>query len=530
MIKPLIPFCLTLLLALSCGPVPVILPTENFEANFCNFPLAWTVSRGSGITVAVVDSADSNRTARVMQRIAALAPEAACLSWTPVEFLATDHHKRPEIILLMTDIKTQGIVETVKVRTAQNTAILIPVFLGAVQPEQKARLTFIQQARNAGALIVGGHGCAFEIGDFSTWESWPVDLWALNVEVDGGQYRMKGSTIDLPTRHAGPVAAACAALVRASYPHLTPHALKTHLQTHARPLAWGRLRDNGWMPIDTSTAGLTEKAMAWGDSLIASYQAPCLDAALALGRSPAGDGAWCRSLLRCAEAHKTATGRGVTVAILDHLFDKDDKAFTGRTVAPGSVFDELPVWGGRGHGTHMAHELLQVAPDVQLMPVRITGPGHYGNAEGYIRGIDYAAEHGAHVISLSHAPIPPDMQADLDAAIARASEKGAVLVYIHYRGQRHDVVVPGPIEFKTKPISKASLFVIGTHFSSSFPYTWGLSPTAPVVAGVIATMKEVNPALSSQAICDVLHRAGGQCTAQGTPLLDAVKALQLARQ
>jgi len=266
-----------------------------------------------------------------------------------------------------------------------------------------------------------------------------------------------------------------------------------------------------------------------GPEVVERFAASTLDAGLLLGLPPMAGGEWSRAVLRAAEARRKATGKGITVAILDHLFDEKDAAAASKWIKPGSVIEGQPVFDAHesGHGTWMAHDLLAVAPDVRIMPVRIYGHGHEGAAEDYARGIDYAVANGARVVSLSHRPVDPEKQAVLDEAVDRATRAGVTFVYIHYLGDRPAVVVPGPVEFAAYDEGRAMVYVIGTNFidDESFPYTWGLSPTAPMVAGVVAMMLEVNPTLTPARINEILL-SSGRGIGSGRKLLDAAMAVK----
>jgi hypothetical protein len=106
------------------------------------------------------------------------------------------------------------------------------------------------------------------------------------------------------------------------------------------------------------------------------------------------------------------------------------------------------------------------------------------------------------------------------------------IVYIHYYGQRKDVVIPSAIEAAKIDAAKRQehVYVVCTGFidESSFPNTFGLSVTAPIVAGVVAMMKEKNPDLKPAEIHDILLNAGRPIKS-GHKILDAYKALQRVR-
>ncbi|WP_345444550.1 S8 family serine peptidase [Actinoallomurus vinaceus] len=136
-------------------------------------------------------------------------------------------------------------------------------------------------------------------------------------------------------------------------------------------------------------------------------------------------------------------GAGVTVAVLDTGVNADLPEFNG-VVLPGADFNGTGTDGRRdvdpesGHGTGMASLIaaqgggpsnwVGIAPEARILPVvdRESSP------DTEARSIRYAVDHGAKVVSMSHADIataypghcPPQV---LDA-VAYAAKKDAVLV------------------------------------------------------------------------------------------------------
>ncbi len=91
------------------------------------------------------------------------------------------------------------------------------------------------------------------------------------------------------------------------------------------------------------------------------------------------------------------------------------------------------------------------------------------------------------------------------------------------------MVHPDPIEFASTE-QEDYIYVVGTNFidESAFPYTWGVSPTVPMVPGVIAMMKEINPHLKPTEIRQILLSSNNM-NPDGFPLLDALKAVKKGR-
>ena len=231
------------------------------------------------------------------------------------------------------------------------------------------------------------------------------------------------------------------------------------------------------------------------------------------------------------EAQQLATGKGITVAILDHLFVKTDYSLKNRTIKPKSMLgnDDSPFTSveNLGHGTWMARILVKVAPGIKIIPIKICGDGHYGDADLYINGIKYAISNGADIISLSQEGIPKDRIEDFDQAVGEAIRKNVAIVFINYNGQNPNVIIPQPIEFANKYSREGSVFVVGTNYfdRDSFPYTWGVSYTAPFVSGIIALIKELNPDMPPVQIKKILMQSNRNLLIE-YPLVDAHQAVQ----
>jgi len=533
-------------------PVSEILPTARFDANFLNFPRGWTVSTGKGISVTVIEAAAvEGGSGDAAARIKRLAPGARVERTSLADFLGAGpllpektapKASVPDVVLLMirpfpTD--RAAALRSVGRLSDRGASVIIPAWFGPMESaaDDDPWIIFVREASARGAVIVGAHGRAYQIGNLEFWKKIPVDTFALHEGIDGDAYSGPGALVDRPLESPVPFAAAAVALLKSLEPGLPPVVVKERLRESGRRVIWTRIRFAGedgttreWVLPAMSRAACDRRLRAWGEpkpDVGERFAASSLDVALLLGLPPLTGGEWSRAVLRAAEARRKATGKGVTVALLDHMFDEKDALMAGKWVKPGSVIKGLAAFGESGHGTWMAHDLIAVAPDVQVMPVRVCGPGHDGAAEDYAAGLDYAVAHGARIISLSHRAVESGKQAVLDAAVDRATRAGVTFVFIHYQGDKLEVVVPGPIEFAAYHEDRATVFVIGTDFvdDESFPYTWGLSQTAPMVAGVAAMMLEVNPRLTPAEIKNILLSSGREI-GSGAKILDAAMAVK----
>lgn len=106
----------------------------------------------------------------------------------------------------------------------------------------------------------------------------------------------------------------------------------------------------------------------------------------------------------------SATGAGIRVAIIDSGLEVDHPALKGRVVE--SVGVEVVDGEARiveddragdlfGHGTACGGIIVGLAPDVELVSVRVLGADLRGKGSAFARGLEWAVEHDIHVANLS---------------------------------------------------------------------------------------------------------------------------------
>lgn len=128
-----------------------------------------------------------------------------------------------------------------------------------------------------------------------------------------------------------------------------------------------------------------------------------------------------------------ARGRGVRVALVDTgvNFKHPHIARAGTSVVvarSASVLEEAPDLLGDqvGHGTACAALLFYLAPEVELISVRVTDARPSTDAERLAQGIEVAGARGAELIAV---PLgTPRASPALAGAVERASSGGALVV------------------------------------------------------------------------------------------------------
>ena len=133
--------------------------------------------------------------------------------------------------------------------------------------------------------------------------------------------------------------------------------------------------------------------------------------------------------LRLPQAHALARGMNVTIAVIDSGVDVKHPELANSVA---DSFDALgSSEGPHVHGTGIAGaivahaRLMGSAPEARLLAIRAFGAGSKGaESTSYVilRGLDYAAEHGAQIINMSFAgPKDPLIERGIAATAAAAS-------------------------------------------------------------------------------------------------------------
>lgn len=124
------------------------------------------------------------------------------------------------------------------------------------------------------------------------------------------------------------------------------------------------------------------------------------------------------AMLGLNQAHSLNRGAGIKVAVLDTGIQLGHPVLVNHMTSARYDFvedDEMPADEGNGldddgdglvdealgHGTHVAGIIQRVAPDAQIMPLRVLDADGRGNIFVVAEAMLYAVQHGAQVLNLS---------------------------------------------------------------------------------------------------------------------------------
>lgn len=228
---------------------------------------------------------------------------------------------------------------------------------------------------------------------------------------------------------------------------------------------------------------------------------------------------------------------------------------------PNPVFGDLYTDGGLSHGTIVSGIIAAVPNNnlgiagvtwkTKIMPLKALNDKGEGRISDVVRAIDYASNNGADIINLSF--VGQSYSQDLLEAIERAYKKGVIIVAAAgndsekngsqnldvkplypacYRGSRGENLiigvsatdtVDGKANFSSYGSKCVDISAPGVSFYSAVSYHpsfengtynrhfegyWsGTSMAAPLVAGALALVKEVNPNLSRDEIVNVVLKS-----------------------
>jgi len=151
------------------------------------------------------------------------------------------------------------------------------------------------------------------------------------------------------------------------------------------------------------------------------------------------------------------TGKGIRIAVLDTGLDLSHPDFAGRPVVSRSFVEGESVQDGNGHGTHCAgiaagpaspasQPRYGVAGEAMLFVGKVLGDEGRGGDGDILEGIDWAVEHGCHIVSMSlGSPVEPGQgySTVFEEVARRALAAGTLIVAAAgNESRRPDAVAP----------------------------------------------------------------------------------------
>ncbi|MFE5733853.1 type VII secretion-associated serine protease mycosin [Streptomyces sp. NPDC056528] len=289
---------------------------------------------------------------------------------------------------------------------------------------------------------------------------------------------------------------------------------------------------------------------------------------------------WGLEALHTDEAWRTTKGGGVTVAVLDTGVDAEHPDLEG-SVLPGHDLIGFgasrgdSTWArhgtamagiiaGHGHGPDGRDGVLGVAPEAEILPVRVIlesrdkarDKARKSRGTALARGIRWAADHGADVINLSLGDDSKSAHPDAgeDAAVQYALSKGvAVVASAGNGGEKGDHIsypaaYPGVIavtavdrygtraSFSTRrwyaTVSAPGVDIVIADPDHRYYEGWGTSAAAAFVSGAVALVRAAHPDLTPAQIKTLLidtarsRPKGGRSDDKGYGTVDPAAAIE----
>jgi subtilisin len=175
-------------------------------------------------------------------------------------------------------------------------------------------------------------------------------------------------------------------------------------------------------------------------------------------------------------AFSGSTGKGVRVAILDSgielghpLVGEVQEAYVVSVDADGNAeIDDDDVGDRCGHGTACAGIVRSLAPECELVSVRVLGEGYTGSGRVMLAGLRWAIEQGFDVVNMSLSTTKKELATLLHELADEAYFRRTVLV-----ASAHNM----PVE--SYPWRFSSVISVGSHEETD-PLVYYFNPEPPV--------------------------------------------------
>ncbi len=135
--------------------------------------------------------------------------------------------------------------------------------------------------------------------------------------------------------------------------------------------------------------------------------------------------------------HQGRTGRGVQVAVIDSGIDANHPDLLGKIKESVEAVTEnankvsfQPSTSGdsAGHGTACAGIITSIAPEADILSIKVLGANASGSGQTFLAGLEYAIKRKIRVINLSLGTTKPQYFAPLHDLLDRAYQAGCIVV------------------------------------------------------------------------------------------------------
>lgn len=237
---------------------------------------------------------------------------------------------------------------------------------------------------------------------------------------------------------------------------------------------------------------------------------------------------WALPVIGLPQAWENLPSRTVTVAVIDSGVCMNHPDLQGRiTQGYDFVDDDNDPSDTFGHGCGVAGVIAAnsnnsigiagVAPNVQIMPLRVLDGVGLGSYSNIASAIVYAVDNGAEIINLSLAG--PTSSSILEAAVAYAVDSGVVVIAAagnfgregaYYPAAYPSVIAVGSVDPVTFAQSSFSNYgsdidvwapgrdILTTNMMGDYEFVSGTSFAAPIVAGITALSEAFNEPLNTE--------------------------------
>lgn len=140
--------------------------------------------------------------------------------------------------------------------------------------------------------------------------------------------------------------------------------------------------------------------------------------------------------LHLADDWRSATGRGVSVAIVDSGIDAEHPDLTGKVLDSVEarlenkriIFDPSASGDSAGHGTACAGIIAKIAANAELHSIKVLGSAGLGDGQAFLAGLEYCIKERYRVINLSLGTTKPQFFSPLHDLLDRAYQAGCIVV------------------------------------------------------------------------------------------------------